>query len=152
MGSDRYSDGQRGFSLVELLVALLILSFIALGIASLFSHAQLTNASGYEYALLASEARRTIEALQATQFLDPALAATGGTARDWVAAREGFTIQYTVQDFEIHTWADMAANPPPVPATPADANVKQITVRVSSDTRILRGRRQFVATALKITG
>jgi prepilin-type N-terminal cleavage/methylation domain-containing protein len=152
MRAHEISKRQQGFSLVELLVALLILAFVALGIASLFSHAQITNASGYDYALLASEARLTIEALQATQFLDPALAATGGTARDWAAARKGFTVQYTVQDYEINNWGEMAAQPPPVPATPAEANVKQITVRVSSDTTFLRGRREFVATALKIAG
>ena len=121
------SKGQQGFSLVELLVALLILGFVALGIASLFSHAQITNASGYDYALLASEARRTIEALQATQFLDPALAATGGTARDWAAARKGFTVQYTVQDYEINNWGEMSAQPPPVPATPAGIKGGRLT-------------------------
>ena len=152
MRPDRISKGQQGFSLIELLVALLILAFVALGIAGLFSYAQITNASGYDYALLASEARRTLETLQATPFIDPALAATGGTARQWVAARKGFDVQYTVQDFEVHTWADMAANPPPVPTDPADANVKQITVRVSSTTTFLHGRREFVSTALKIAG
>jgi len=44
----RCAADERGFSLLELLVALLILAFVALGIASLFSHAQLTNASGYD--------------------------------------------------------------------------------------------------------
>ena len=38
MGRDRELRGQQGFSLIELLVALLILGFVALGIASLFSH------------------------------------------------------------------------------------------------------------------
>jgi prepilin-type N-terminal cleavage/methylation domain-containing protein len=140
---------ERGFSLIELLVALLILGFVALGIASLFSHAQLTNASGYDYALLASEARRTIEALQATPFNDLVLADTGGAARQWPAARQGFDVRFTVQDFEAHTWNQMIGAWI-VPADPADANFKQITVRVRSTTTLLRGRREFVATALKI--
>ena len=152
MGRDRELRGQQGFSLIELLVALLILGFVALGIASLFSHAQLTNASGYDYALLASEARRTVEALQGTTFVDPLLADTAGTPRQWPAARKGFDVSYTVQDFEVHTWADMASNPMPVPATAADANFKQITVLVRSTTTFLSGRREFVATAVKIQG
>ena len=152
MGRDKELLGQQGFSLIELLVALLILGFVALGIASLFSHAQLTNASGYDYALLAAEARRTIEALEATPFMDAALVATGGTSRLWPAARDGFTVRYTVQDFEVHNWADMMAIPPPAPATAAEANLKQITVLVRSDSNFLRGRREFVATAIKIQG
>lgn len=152
MGRDQELRGQQGFSLIELLVALLILGFVALGIASLFSHAQLTNASGYDYALLASEARRAIETLESTPFVDAALVATGGTARQWPAARKGFTVTYTVQDFEVHNWNDMMSIPPPVPATAAEANIKQITVLVRSDSTFLRGRREFVATAIKIQG
>lgn len=152
MGRDRELRGQQGFSLIELLVALLILGFVALGIASLFSHAQLTNASGYDYALLASEARRTIETLQGTPFIDPALADTAGAPRQWPAARKGFDVSYTVQDFEVHTWADMVSNPMPVPATADAANFKQITVLVRSTTTFLSGRREFVATAVKIQG
>jgi len=152
MGRDRELRGQQGFSLIELLVALLILGFVALGIASLFSHAQLTNASGYDYALLASEARRTVETLQGTPFIDPLLDDTAGTPRQWPAARKGFDVSYTVQDFEVHTWADMASNPMPVPATAAEANFKQITVLVRSTTTFLSGRREFVATAVKIQG
>ncbi len=152
MGRDREYRGQQGFSLIELLVALLILGFVALGIASLFSHAQITNASGYDYALLASEARRTIEALQSTQFTDPILADTAGAPRQWPAARKGFNVSYTVQDFEVHTWADMTSTPMPIPADPTRANFKQITVLVNSTTTFLRGRREFVATAVKIQG
>jgi prepilin-type N-terminal cleavage/methylation domain-containing protein len=60
--------GQGGFTLVEILVALVILSFVALGIAGLFSHAITVNASGHDYALLATEARFALESLQALPF------------------------------------------------------------------------------------
>jgi len=151
MRPERQTDKERGFSLIELLVALLILAFVALGIASLFSHAQITNASGFDYALLSSEARRTIESLQATPFNDVTLADTAGTPRQWTAARKGFDVIYTVQDFEVHTWAAMTGVWP-VPATPAEANMKQITVRVRSTSNLLRGRREFVTAAVKIQG
>lgn len=145
-------DGQRGFSLLELLVALLILAFVALGIASLFSHAQLTNASGYDYAVLASEARRTMEALQSTPFGDAALADSAGAPRVWPNARRGFDVRYTVQDFAVLNWTQLSTPPWPAPSAAVPANVKQITVRVRSSTRFLMGRREFVATALKIQG
>jgi prepilin-type N-terminal cleavage/methylation domain-containing protein len=148
----RIATDERGFSLLELLVALLILAFVALGIASLFSHAQLTNASGYDYALLASEARRSLEDLLATPFNDAALIDTAGTPRQLTTARRGFDIQYTVQDFQVLTWNQLTSPPWPTPATAAEANLKQITLRVSSTTRILTGRREFVVSAIKIAG
>ena len=148
----RIATDQRGFSLLELLVALLILAFVALGIASLFSHAQLTNASGYDYALLASEARRSLEGLLATPFNDLTLTDTAGVPRQLTTARRGFDIQYTVQDFQVLTWNQLTSPPWPTPATALDANLKQITLRVSSTTRILTGRREFVVSAIKIAG
>ncbi|PWB70884.1 MAG: hypothetical protein C3F15_13300 [Holophagae bacterium] len=148
----RIATDERGFSLLELLVALLILAFVALGIASLFSHAQLTNASGYDYAVLASEARRALEDLLATPFNDAALVDTAGTPRQLTTARRGFDIRYTVQDFQVLTWNQLTSPPWPTPATAAEANLKQITLRVSSTTRILTGRREFVVSAIKIAG
>lgn len=148
----RIATDERGFSLLELLVALLILAFVALGIASLFSHAQLTNASGYDYALLASEARRSLEDLLATPFNDAALIDTAGTPRQLTTARRGFDLRYTVQDFQVLTWNQLTSPPWPTPATAAEANLKQITLRVNSTTRILTGRREFVVSAIKIAG
>ena len=148
----RIATDERGFSLLELLVALLILAFVALGIASLFSHAQLTNASGYDYAVLSSEARRALEDLLATPFNDAALIDTAGTPRQLTTARRGFDVRYTVQDFQVLTWNQLTSPPWPTPATAADANLKQITLRVSSTTRYLTGRREFVVSAIKIAG
>lgn len=152
MRPPRFATDERGFSLLELLVALLILSFVALGIASLFSHAQLTNASGYDYAVLASEARRSLEDLLATPFNDAALVDTAGTPRQLTTARRGFDIRYTVQDFQVLTWNQLTTPPWPVAATAAEANLKQITLRVGSTTRFLTGRREFVVSAIKIAG
>jgi prepilin-type N-terminal cleavage/methylation domain-containing protein len=161
--SPRTPDSERGFSLIEVLIALVILGFVALGIASLFTHAQLTNASGYQYAVIATEARRAIEGIQSLSFDDAALDETSGTPREWTAAAPGYTIIYTVEDFGLVNWtslADFTATPPtplapgawPDPATTpsGEARLKRITIRVSSDNRFLAGRREFVVTTLKI--
>ncbi len=159
-GPVRQAQTERGMSLVEVLVALLILAFVALGIASLFSHAQLTNASGYEYAVLASEARRTLEAMQAMTFTDAALNDSAGSTFDWPAARRGFTVRYSVEDFGVSGWEhvfNFGSGTPQDPdtwpnpaASTAGTTMKRITIRVSSDNRFLAGRREFVVTTLKI--
>jgi prepilin-type N-terminal cleavage/methylation domain-containing protein len=160
MGGALYlRERERGLSLIEVLIALLILAIVALGIAGLFSHAQLTNASGYEYAVLASEARRTLETMQALSFNDGLLVDSAGTTVDWTAARRGFTVRYSVEDFELGGWGDVfdhgTSQPQdpstwPVTAGGGNTNVKRITIRVSSDNRFLAGRREFVVTTLKI--
>jgi hypothetical protein len=146
-------------SLIEVLIALLILAFVALGIAGLFSHAQVTNASGYDYAVLASEARRTLETIQAMSFNDAALTDSAGSTVNWATARKGFTVRYSVQDFGIGSWGDIAdySTDPPTPVDPGTwpavgtgSPMKRITIRVSSDNRFLAGRREFVVTTLKI--
>ncbi len=154
MGSGR----ERGMSLVELLIAILILAFVALGIAGLFSHAQLTNASGYSYAVLASEARRALEGMNSLSFDDVLLADTAGTPRNWPQAGRGFIVRYLVQDYGLAGWhsvfdtATGALDPGSWPAPDAvnGARLKRITIRVSSTNRFLTGRREFVVSTFKI--
>lgn len=150
------SGRERGTTLVELLVAVLILSFVALGIAGLFSHAQLTNASGFSYAVLASEARRTLEGMGSLAFNDGLLAATGGTPRAWPDATRGFVVRYTVTDYSVGNWDNLfdaatgTARDPGTWPTGGETHLKRITIRVSSRNRFLTGRREFVVTTLKI--
>ena len=142
---------QQGFTLVEILVALMILSFVALGIAGLFSHSMIVNASGHDYAVLASEARFALESLQARPFTDAALAATSTTPRTWAPVNRNFTINYTVDDFFVQNWAEVASGAWPVAAA-ADANLKRITMTVASTNEILMGRRVLTVSTLKIPG
>ncbi len=154
MGSGR----ERGMSLVELLIAILILAFVALGIAGLFSHAQLTNASGYSYAVLASEARRTLEDMSSLSFDDALLADTGGTPRAWPDPQRGFIVRYLVQDYGLDGWQSVfntSSGPVdpgtwPGPDAVNGAHLKRITIRVSSTNRFLAGRREFVVSTFKI--
>ncbi|MGD9252365.1 MAG: type II secretion system protein [Holophagae bacterium] len=154
MGSSaQIRSAEEGFTLVEILVALLILGFVALGIAGLFSHSIVTNASGHDYALLASQARFALEALQALPFDHAQLVDTAGTPASWppVPVDAGFTITYTVEDFRVDNWTEAAGTWDAV-ASAADANLKRITMTVSSTNQILQGRRVFTVTSLKIPG
>ena len=142
---------EQGFTLIEMLVAIMILSFVALGIAGLFSHAVINNASGYDYAQLATEARFAMEELQGLPFDDDDLDQTTGTPHTWDSATEGFAITYTVQDYAVVGWNQLESGAWPA-ATGTDVNVKRITMTVASTNQVLEGRRLFTFSALKIRG
>jgi prepilin-type N-terminal cleavage/methylation domain-containing protein len=142
-----------GFTLVEVLMALLILAIVSLGIAGMFSHAMVVNASGYDYARLASEARFVLEELRARPFNDPTLAPTTGTAwvpQSLVYSNRNFTATYAITDYGINNWTDLGTWPAPAGGGPG--NVKRITVRVRSTAQNLQGRRELVVSALKVGG
>ncbi len=152
MGNDTRSAGRpTGFSFVEILIAIAILSFVALGIAGLFSHSMVVNASAHDYAVLSSQARWAMEALQARTFADAALVDTAGTPRTWVTENPTITIQYTVDDYHVENWAE-AAGAWPAPSALKPANLKRITMTVVSTKEILLGRRVLTVSALKIPG
>lgn len=143
----------RGFTLIEVLVALLILAIVSLGVAGMFSHAMVVNASGYDYARLASQARFVLEELRARPFNDATLIETTGTA--WVPqsgsySNRNFTATYAITDFSINNWTDLGAWS--VPTGLAPGNVKRITVRIRSTAMNLQGRRELVVSALKVAG
>jgi len=163
MGSSAQThENTEGFTLVEILIMMVILSFVALGIAGLFSHAMVTNASGHDYALLASEARFALEALQARPFEDATLQDTG-SVQNWPPINPNFLIEYTVEDFRIDNWTQAASGsggwnspttttgPGPIPATDT-ANLKRISMTVTSTNQVLRGRRVLTVTSIKIPG
>ena len=159
MGSSaRTHENTEGFTLIEILIMMVILSFVALGIAGLFSHAMITNASGHDYALLASEARFALEALQARPFVDATLLDTG-SVQNWPPINPNFSIEYTVEDFRVDNWTQAASGSggwgAPTSGTGAatdTANLKRISMTVTSTNQVLRGRRVLTVTSLKIPG
>jgi prepilin-type N-terminal cleavage/methylation domain-containing protein len=150
-GGTPSSVGQQGFTLVEILVSLVILSFVALGIAGLFSHSMIVNASGHDYAVLASEARFALEGVQALPWNDAALVATSGVPRSWTPNSANFTINYTVDDYYVENWTE-ASGAWSAPAGGETANLKRITMTIASTNMVLRGQRIFTVTSLKIPG
>ena len=152
MGASTYIERNEGFTLVEILIMMVILSFVALGIAGLFSHAMVVNASGHDYAVLASEARFALEALQARSFDDVALDDTAGTPATWAPINQNFVITYTVEDYIVQNWTDVQAGGW-TQATGADVpNLKRISMTVTSTNQVLQGRRVMTVTSLKIPG
>jgi len=159
MGSSAQThENTEGFTLVEILIMMVILSFVALGIAGLFSHAMVTNASGHDYALLASEARFALEALQARPFEDATLQDTG-SVQSWTPINPNFVIEYTVEDFRVDNWTQAAggsagwgAPTAGTGATTDTANLKRISMTVTSTNQVLRGRRVLTVTSVKIPG
>jgi prepilin-type N-terminal cleavage/methylation domain-containing protein len=144
---------EEGFTLIEVLMALVILAIVALGIAGMFSHAMVVNASGYDYARLASQARFVLEELRARPFDDATLAATAGAT--WVPqnltySNRNFTATYAITDFRINNWGDLGTWPAPAGGVPG--NVKRITVRIRSTAQNLQGQRELVVSALKVGG
>ncbi len=145
---------EQGFTLIEVLVALVILAIVALGIAGMFSHAMVVNASGYDYAQLASQARFVLEELRARDFEDPTLNPTAGllwAPQSATYSNPNFTATYAITDFQMNNWQDFGGTWTPVAAGTA-GNVKRITVRIRSTSQNLQGRREFVVSALKVQG
>ena len=151
-GRPHIHERNEGFTLIEILIMMVILSFVALGIAGLFSHAMVVNASGHDYALLASEARFALEALQARAFTDPALNDTGGTPQTWTPINQNFVITYTVEDYIVQNWTEASGGSWTEATGGETPNLKRISMTVSSTNQVLRGRRVLTVTSLKIPG
>ncbi len=148
--SPRCSD-TAGFTLIEILIAIVILSFVALSIAGLFSHSMVVNASGHDYALLSTEARFALESLLSLPFEHDALAATTSGPASWTPVDPDFTITYSVDDFVISDWASLSAGTW-TPATGGNGNLKRVTMTVASTNQILEGKRILTVSSLKIPG
>jgi prepilin-type N-terminal cleavage/methylation domain-containing protein len=164
-------SSERGVTLVELLIALALLSFILLGIAPLFMSSVKANYSGNEYTSIHNMARDRLEALMALPFnapqLDPGIhrAGAGGNlevlrapflpeALDPTAlsatVRNPYQISWKVEQWRIPAEAAIGTgnpfNPDPgtdrITAADQPFDYKAIFVRVVSDTSTLGiGRR-----------
>ena len=155
---------ENGFTLLEVLIAVAILGFVSLGIAGLFLHSVETNASGFDYALISSEARRALETLLSLSYDDAALAASAtpvdisSTLPAWDPRRD-FRIRYTVTEYNLLDIDDVQGAWIPL-AAGTNGNVKRITLTAEvnysdADPLFTGGRvgnRRLTVTGLKVLG
>jgi len=150
--------GQRGMSLIEVLVAVAILSLVVLSVIGLFTQSMVLTTSGMDYTSVNNLARDRLEELMNVPFADPALAvtATAGTAyatSDLPAdATSGFERTYFVRELRLEKTGDAAAQLA-TPVDPGNGNLKEVVVTVRSNWSNLRmGRREIQVRALKVDG
>jgi prepilin-type N-terminal cleavage/methylation domain-containing protein len=171
--------GERGLTLVELLIALALLSFILLGIAPLFLSSVKANFAGNEYTSIHNIARDRLEQLMALPFNAPQLdagihqAGAGGNLEVIQAqflpqplnptllstVPNPYRISWKVEQWRIPAETTIATGAPfnPVPATDrvvaANAlfDFKAIFVRVESNTTTLGMGRRIAQTTGMVT-
>lgn len=115
---------QRGFTLLEACIALLLMMVVALGSASLFSFSIYNNSGGSDRATSMAIAQEALERLRSAEFssttTDASLA--GGTTVQAGVVRDGrtYTITRTIDDNPTTTAVDVSAT----------SNLKSITIAV----------------------
>lgn len=164
----------RGFSLIEVMIAALIMLVIALGLIPLFTSSMQSNVEGSEYTLVASHARERLELLWRLPFDSPELTLVAGTRleveehysqlqRAWVRGADhaqGDSALWrrttTVEQFHVEELKDAQEenrppNPLPFNAPSADVHVKRLTVNVRGPRQggVLRGSKRLVIEAYK---
>lgn len=112
------NSGERGFSLIETSIALVILMIAGLGVASLFSYSIRYNSGGNDRALAISIAQQQIEQLRTVPFSDPILNVSAATVLSPDTVSNGRT--YRVTKTVVGSNNDVSGNP----------TLKTITIRV----------------------
>lgn len=147
-------DPESGFSLVEALVAALLLLLIAVGILPLFIQSMLNNAQGQDSSTAANFARARLEEFDQLQFSDARMAITAGDERrfdeiylfkgktwmdgtlppagDWASwSRTTLVHQYGAVKWDAAPFSYETRLPSS--ANPIDVHLKEIEVTVTSN-------------------
>lgn len=161
----RSRDRQRGMTLVEVLVALVILAVVTLSVIGLFSQSIALNASGMDYTTLNNIARNTLEELTSLAFTDSRISIDPGTFDPTTMSniKDGtvdlgpgspYTVTFQVRELRFEktqegsSWQQQLSTP----VDPGDGNLKEITVVVTSKKALLLGHREVTATAFRADG
>ena len=146
---------QRGFSLIEVLIALAIMGIVALGIVGAFSRSMVLNASASDYAGISAVARRQLELLRAQPLGSADLTGGAHTAQtiDDAAGEPLYEMEYTVLNYTVVNWGQIQGTATWTVATSeANTDVKKITLTIRSLKEGLTGRREVTVTALAVGG
>ena len=135
------SASERGFTLIETSIALVILMVAGLGVASLFTYSIRYNSGGNDRALAISVAQQQIEQFRSVNFTDPILNVSAATVLNPDTVSNGRT--YRVTKTVTGSNNDVSGNP----------TLKTITIRVDPQSSgwagfpvILRTMRSAVTT------
>jgi prepilin-type N-terminal cleavage/methylation domain-containing protein len=120
-GERRLASGnERGFSIIEVCIALLILLIASLGVATAFAFSIHNNSSAGDRSVAAALAQREMERLRNLEFNDAALDATvnpvvqvvNSAGQPWANNGRPFRVTMTITDIDTDTSAAAAALPP----------------------------------------
>lgn len=136
--TNRRRRGERGFTLAETAVALLIMMVVLLGVASVFAYAVYNNTSGADRTQSLALAQQSMETLRSYRFavgqIDPRLQVGSytQTAKYGGSGRE-YKIDWVIAD-TTNTVKTITLKVTPVAATPGSAtSVTIVTQRALSD-------------------
>ena len=92
------AQGEEGFSLIEVCIALVIMMVVGLGAASLFFYAISANSTARDRELSMAVAQQQMERLRNTEFLDleTTVATIGGANKTEVSADRSYTVVTTI--------------------------------------------------------
>jgi len=97
-GSRSIKKTERGFTLMETSIALVLLMVVGLGAASLFFYAATNTSTAYDRQLAMAVGQQRIEELRALTFTDAALAATAGTDTNVTSASRPYAVRTVITD------------------------------------------------------
>lgn len=142
---ERETGREAGFSLVELLVALVILAFVALSVFGALDYGMTLNGSSRDYTTVSNLAKSRLEELVAMPFRTAAL--NPGTTYTEVTPDGLFAIDYVVRE---HTIGGLTTLPTDAFAvdTPGTGNVKVITLTATARS-VAPGVRSVTVEAVK---
>ncbi len=98
---DGSRTNERGFTLLETSISLVILMIVGLGAASLFAYAASNTATANDRQLAMAVGQQRIEELRALLFTDASLAATAGTDVNVTSAGRPYLVRTVIVDSNV---------------------------------------------------
>jgi len=125
--SRRRAKGERGFTLLETVVAFVIMMIVALGAASVFAYSVYNNSGGNERAVELAIAQQSLEILRNAKF--------GPTATDAVLNGGTYTQTGVLRNNRTYTVTAVIDDDPSTSAVDVNAatTLKKITVTVTTE-------------------
>src|SRR3982751_3932812 len=97
----RAQKSERGFTLMETAIALVILMIVGLGAASLFFYAAMNNSGAQDRELSMAGAQKTMETYRTALFTSSTLNATAGTTSTVTDAGRDYTVNVKIVDSNV---------------------------------------------------